>query len=80
MIQLLKNQLNKNIVGLILWELNQIKKPEISVPCNYEQGHETFSFRFYVTNINNQIQIYFDSFLYVTLSSGKITVNSNQLT
>ena len=56
------------------------QRPEITVPCNYEQGHGTFSFRFYVTNINNQIQVYFDSFLYITISSGKITVNSNQLT
>ena len=56
------------------------QRPEITVPCNYEQGHGTFSFRFYVTNINNQIQIYFDSFLYITISSGKITVDSNQLT
>jgi hypothetical protein len=56
------------------------QRPEITVPCNYEQGHGTFSFRFYVTNINNQIQVYFDSFLYITISSGKITIDSNQLT
>ena len=56
------------------------QRPEITVPCNYEQGHGTFSFRFYVTNINNQIQVYFDSFLYITISSGKITVDNNQLT
>lgn len=56
------------------------QRPEISVPCNYEQGHGTFSFRFYVNNIYNQIQVYFDTFLYITISSGKIDVNGNQLT
>lgn len=31
------------------------QRPEISVPCNYEQGHGTFSFQFYVKNINKLI-------------------------
>ena len=49
-------------------------RPEISVPCNYEQGYGTFSFRFYVKDIKNKIQINFDSFLYITIYDGKITV------
>jgi len=54
-------------------------RPEISVPCNYEQGHGTFSFRFYVKDIKNKIQINFDSFLYITIYDGKITVSDETL-
>ena len=52
---------------------NSNSRPEISVPCNYEQGHGTFSFKFYVKNIKNKIQINFDSFLYITIYNGKIS-------
>ena len=40
-------------------------RPEIVVPCNYEQGHAIFSFYFYVTNIKNYFSINFDSYLYI---------------
>ena len=56
------------------------QRPEISVPCNYEQGHGTFSFQFYVKNINNQIQVNFDSFLYITIKGGEISVSDEKLT
>ena len=56
------------------------QRPEITVPCNYEQGHGTFSFRFYVNNVNNQIRVYFDSFLSIEISYGKISLNDNILT
>ena len=58
---------------------NSNMRPEISVPCNYEQGHGTFSFRFYVKDIKNKIQINFDSFLYITIYDGKITVSDETL-
>ena len=56
------------------------QRPEISVPCNYEQGHGTFSFQFYVKNINNQIQVNFDKFLYITIKGGEISVSDEKLT
>ena len=47
-------------------------RPIFTVPCNYEQGHGTFSFQFYVTNIKNSFLITFDSFLTITIRNGKI--------
>ena len=47
-------------------------RPEIVVPCNYEQGHGIFSFYFYVTNIKNYFSINFDSYLSISITDGKI--------
>ena len=47
-------------------------RPEIVVPCNYEQGHAIFSFYFYVTNIKNYFSINFDSYLYIYINNGQI--------
>ena len=47
-------------------------RPEFIVPCNYEQGHGTFSFQFYVTNIQNYFTVNFDSFLVIPILKGKI--------
>ena len=55
------------------------ERPQISVPCNYEQGHATFSFKFYVKDIKNKFQIIFDSFLYITIYNGEIAVNNEKL-
>ena len=55
------------------------QRPEISVPCNYEQGHGTFSFQFYMKNIKNKIQINFDSFLAITIYNGEISVSDETL-
>ena len=55
------------------------QRPEISVPCNYEQGHGTFSFQFYVKDIRNKIQINFDSFLSITIYNGEIAVSEEKL-
>ena len=54
------------------------KRPEISVPCNYEQGHGTFSFYFYVKDIKNNIEIRFDSFLYITIYNGEIKISNDE--
>ena len=48
-------------------------RPEFVVPCNYEQGHATFSFEFYVTNIYNYFTINFDSYLSIPVTNGKIS-------
>jgi len=58
---------------------NSNSRPEILVPCNYEQGKGIFSFKFFVTDIRNQIQIRFDSFLYITISKGEISVLNEKL-
>ena len=58
---------------------NSKSRPEISVPCNYEQGHGTFSFKFLVKNIKNKIQINFDSFLYITIYNGEISISGEVL-
>ena len=55
------------------------QRPEISVQCNYEQGHGTFSFQFYMKNIKNKIQINFDSFLAITIYNGEISVSDETL-
>ena len=52
-------------------------RPEILVPCNYEQGRGTFSFWFYVKDIKNKVLIVFDSFLYITIYDGKIYSSGN---
>ena len=54
-------------------------RPELLVPCNYEQGHGIFSFQFYVKDIRNQFQAIFDKFLYITFSNGEILVSNEKL-
>ena len=47
-------------------------RPEFIVPCNYEQGHGTFSFQFYVMNIYNYFTVNFDEYLSIPIKDGKI--------
>ena len=58
---------------------NSKSRPELVVPCNYEQGHGTFSFKFFVKNIKNKIQINFDSFLSMVIYNGEISIAGETL-